>query len=223
MNMILDREKYNDKIFELIDVETQTNLLSDLKIIFSRLMFYLWEKPKIMALILKNAEIKDIKDYLANLVVNNFYENILSSTFIEENLIYVLTLLLNEEINNLLNIEQHSKFLEETCCGYLLEELRKKKDIQTFFKNIITEPIENLETNFSNLKLNFDINIIYSNYLEDIKNKIKSEKIYLNNFKEEEIEKMNEENMLLFDERCFNGKYISFLHKKSFDKFVKKK
>ena len=163
MNMILDREKYNDKIFELIDVETQTNLLSDLKIIFSRLMFYLWEKPKIMALILKNAEIKDIKDYLANLVVNNFYENILSSTFIEENLIYVLTLLLNEEINNLLNIEQHSKFLEETCCGYLLEELRKKKDIQTFFKNIITEPIENLETNFSNLKLNFDINIIYSN------------------------------------------------------------
>ena len=222
MNMILDREKYNDKIFELIDVETQTNLLSDLKIIFSRLMFYLWEKPKIMALILKNAEIKDIKDYLANLVVNNFYENILSSTFIEENLIYVLTLLLNEEINNLLNIEQHSKFLEETCCGYLLEELRKKKDIQTFFKNIITEPIENLETNFSNLKLNFDINIIYSNYLEDIKNKIKSEKIYLNNFKEEEIEKMNEENMLLFDERCFNGKYISFLHKKSFDKFVKK-
>ena len=201
MNMILDREKYNDKIFELIDVETQTNLLSDLKIIFSRLMFYLWEKPKIMALILKNAEIKDIKDYLANLVVNNFYENILSSTFIEENLIYVLTLLLNEEINNLLNIEQHSKFLEETCCGYLLEELRKKKDIQTFFKNIITEPIENLETNFSNLKLNFDINIIYSNYLEDIKNKIKSEKIYLNNFKEEEIEKMNEENMLLFDER----------------------
>ena len=163
MNMILDREKYNDKIFELIDVETQTNLLSDLKIIFSRLMFYLWEKPKIMALILKNAEIKDIKDYLANLVVNKFYENILSSTFIEENLIYVLTLLLNEEINNLLNIEQHSKFLEETCCGYLLEELRKKKDIQTFFKNIITEPIENLETNFSNLKLNFDINIIYSN------------------------------------------------------------
>ena len=163
MNMILDREKYNDKIFELIDVETQTNLLSDLKIIFSRLMFYLWEKPKIMALILKNAEIKDIKDYLANLVVNKFYENILSSTFIEENLIYVLTLLLHEEINSLLYAEQHSLFLDDTCSGYLLEELRKKKDIQTFFKNIITEPIENLETNFSNLKLNFDINIIYSN------------------------------------------------------------
>ena len=90
-----------------------------------------------MALILQNADIKDVKNYLADFIVNNFYENILSPNFIEENLIYVLTILLNEEINSLLYVEQHVNFLDDTCCGCLLEELRKKKDIQLFFKNIL--------------------------------------------------------------------------------------
>ena len=99
MNMISNRTEQNGKIMEL--VQKSETYLEDLKFYFPNFIFYLWERPKIMAFLLKKAQISDIKNYLAPLIVNNFYENILSPNFIEENLIYVLTLLLEEEINNL--------------------------------------------------------------------------------------------------------------------------
>ena len=207
MNMISDRVKHDNKVLELVDIEDDKNILGDLKIYIPYLMFSLWEKPKIMALILQNADINDVKNYLADFIVNNFYENILSSNFIEENLIYVLTMLLNEEINSLLYVEQHVNFLDDTCCGCLVEELRKKKDIQLFFKNIINESIENLEKNFSNCKFNFNIETIYSNYLEESSNK---NKILKSNFEEKEIEKINEKNtkQIKFEKRKFYSKYM---------------
>ena len=71
-------------------VEKPELLLEDLKFYFPNFLFYLWEKPDIMAFLIQKAEISDVKNYLAPLVVNNFYENILSSNFIQENLIYIL-------------------------------------------------------------------------------------------------------------------------------------
>ena len=109
MNMVLKRKKDDDHVLEL---KEDLDLLKEYKFYFPHLLFYLWDKPKIMAFILQKAEKSDIKNYLAPLIVNNFYENILSPNFIEENLIYVLTILLNEEINNLLNIDQNKNFLD---------------------------------------------------------------------------------------------------------------
>ena len=221
MNMISDRVKHDNKVLELVDIEDDKNILGDLKIYIPYLMFSLWEKPKIMALILQNADINDVKNYLADFIVNNFYENILSSNFIEENLIYVLTMLLNEEINSLLYVEQHVNFLDDTCCGCLLEELRKKKDIQTFFKNVITESIENLEKNFSNFKFNFNIEKIYSNHKEESKNKIK---MFGSNFEEKEISKINEKSAMQIqsEKKKFYSKYMSFLNKVSLEQLVTK-
>ena len=222
MNMISDRVNQDKKILELVDINDESNILNDLKFYLPHFMFYLWENPNIMALILKNADINDVKNYLADFIVNNFYENILSSNFIEENLIYVLTLLLHGEINSLSNVEQHSLFLDNTCCGYLLEELRKKKDIQTFFKNIITESIENLEINFSNFRLDFNIEKINSNYLEEIKNQKKWENIFLKPiFQEKEKIKENNKKQNISEKRMFNLKYMTFLSKQPFEKFVK--
>ena len=225
MNMISDRIKHDNTQLELIEVKDRSNnILENLKYFFPHLMFYLWENPQKMALILQNADITDVKNYLANFIVNNFYENILSPNFIEENLIYVLTLLLHEEINSLLYAEQHSLFLDDTCSGYLLEELRKKKDIQTFFKNVITESIENLEINYSNFKFNFDIEKMNSNYLEETKNRITIENIYLrSNFKEKDIikrmDKKTEENTS--EKIMFNLKYMPLLDKQSLEKYAK--
>ena len=220
--MISDRIKHDNKILELIDIDDKSNLLSDLKFYLPHFMFFLWENPKIMTLILKNADINDVKNHLADFIVNNFYENILSPNFVEENLIYVLTMLLHEEINNLSNIEQYSIFLDDTRCGYLLEELRKKKDIQTFFKNIITESIENLEIEFSNLRLDFNIKKINDNYLEEIKNKKKYENIFLKpGLQEKEKIKDMKKIQNVSEKRKFNQKYMSFLSKQSFEKFVK--
>ena len=219
MNMISDRVKHDNTQLELIDIKDESNILCDLKLYLPHLMNSLWENPKIMALILQNADINDVKNYLADFIVNNFYENILSPNFIEENLIYVLTLLLNEEINSLLYIEQHSLFLDDTCSGCLLEELRKKKDIQTFFKNVITESIENLEINFSNYRFNFNIDEMNKNYLEETKNKKKDINNYSSwNNLEKELEK---DKALNKRRRHFNIRHMFFLNKQSLEQFAK--
>ena len=227
MNMISNR-KENGKIIELVD--NKEEFLAELNLFLPHFLFYLWEHPKIMSMLLQNAEIDDIKNYLAPLIVNNFYENILSSYFIEENLIYILTILLQEEVNNLLYIEQNITFLDETCCGYLLEELRKKKDVQIFFKHIIIDAIENLETNYSGLKLNFIIDDIYMDYSDNIKRRgaqyrIRNEDIYLNPVVDSDnVEDFNvrDRKNIQEEQNNFNKMYIPFLDNTSFEKFVNK-
>ena len=226
MNMISNRIEQKGKIMEL--VQKSEIYLEDLKFYFPNFLLYLWEKPKIMAFLLEKAEISDIKNYLAPFIVNNFYENILSPNFIEENLIYVLTLLLEEEINNLSSPSENINFLDDTRCGYLLEELRKKKDIQTFFKNVILDSIENLETNYSNMKLNFTPEDMNKSYMDSIKNKgskyrIKTEDIYLNQSEgDAEIEGINyrDRKAIQSEQIHFNMKYIPTLEKESVNKFI---
>ena len=122
MSMIAERMKKDERKFEL--VEDQSELLRDLNTYLPKLMNYLWDQPKVVAAVIKNAEIKDLKEYLAPFLANNFYENILSSYYIEDNLMYVLTMLLEDEINNLKNITQENNFLNNTPCGCILEELK---------------------------------------------------------------------------------------------------
>ena len=61
-----------------------------------------------------NSKKEDIKKNLAPLIVNNFYENILSSSYIEDYLLYVIALILKNEIDN---------------------DITQKKDFNKFLKN----------------------------------------------------------------------------------------
>lgn len=100
--------------------------LKDLNNYLPNLLTYLWENPKLVATLLSNSNITDVKEHLASLIVNNFYENILSSNYIEDNLMYVLSLMIKEEINKLENVNQPETFLDNSSCGFLLYELRRK-------------------------------------------------------------------------------------------------
>ena len=131
MNMIAERTKKDDRKFEL--VKNPGELIRDLNTYFPKLMNYLWEQPKIVSFIIQNSGNEELREHLAPFFANNFYENILSSYFIEDNLMYVLTLLLEEEINNLNDVNQYENFLDNTPCGCLLKELRKKKRYPIFF------------------------------------------------------------------------------------------
>ena len=122
-------------------------ILRDLKNYIPNLMNRLWELPKTVVSVIENASKENLKEHLAPLFANNFYENILSSYYIEDNLMYLLTLLLKDEINNLTNINQECNFLKNTPCGSILGELKRKNDIQRFFKTTILSSIENLEVN----------------------------------------------------------------------------
>ena len=124
---------------------------------------YLWDDPKIVADILKYCDIKDIKGTLANLFINNFYKNILSNNYVENNLMLVLSSLIKDEIDNLKSIDEFDKFMsDESKVGYLMNELRKNDDIKCFFKTSILNIIFDIES-MSNLNLNFDDQEIINN------------------------------------------------------------
>ena len=160
--MLSERENSpNNKKFILTK---DNDALKDLNNYLPNLLTYLWEHPKIVALLLSNSNINDIKNNLASLIINNFYENILSSNYIEDNLMYVLTLMIKTEINNLHNINEPELFLDgESPVRYLLYELRRKNDIQYFFKNVILKVIDDLEV-ISSKSFNLNIQDIVNNY-----------------------------------------------------------
>ena len=176
--MISERTGKDDREFEL--TEEHSDMLRDLNTYFPKLMNYLWEEPKIVASILKYSDIKELKEDLAPFFANNFYENILSTYYIEDNLMYLLSILLQDEINKLNDIDNCESFLKDTACGYLLEELIKKSDIQAFFKTIIFNDIENLEINYSSLRFRFKVINLRDDYIiqkrKEPKNKKKAKK-----------------------------------------------
>ena len=143
MNKISERIKKDSRTYELIEHDESLGFLNTY---LRNLMSYLWEKPEIVYVIIKNANHNDLKE-IAPLFANNFYENILSSNYTGDNLMYLLTLLLKDEISNYDNINQEINFLNNTPCGIILGELKSKKDIQEFFRTIILSSIENLEVN----------------------------------------------------------------------------
>ena len=140
MNKILGKE---NKKLELCINE---GILGGLNTYISDLMNELWDQPKIIASIIENSNIKELKIHLAPLFANNFYENILSSNSIENNLLYVFALLIDSEIKNLKDINEIDTFLEDTPCGIMLEELIKKNDIQEYLNMITKSAIETLES-----------------------------------------------------------------------------
>jgi hypothetical protein len=171
INSLLKQKCYDYELIDLKDEEGE--ILKELNIYVVKLMTYLWEQPKLVANLLSTADKNDLKENLAPLIANNFFENILSQNYIEDNLLYVLTLLLQEEINNLDNVNEYINFLNDSPCSFLLEGLKEKKDIQVFFKMIINKAVEKLESSCSNKDLHFSLGKIE----EDIKKKENKGKI----------------------------------------------
>ena len=224
MNLRLGKDT---RLLELCQKEGE--ILRDLNTYIPNLMNRLWEQPKIVVSVIEHASFDHLKNHLAPFFANNFYENILSSYYIEDNLMYVLTLLIQSEIKKLNNINQNDKFLNETPCGILLGELRRKSDIQAYFNNIIINAIENLEANNSTNKIDFEpdkmVNLFdKSNLKRDKKkdevyckypsNAANSDSISLEDGINRDKKKQQKE------QEYFNQKYIPNLDKKNLLKLI---
>ena len=215
--MISEQTLKEEREYELVE---NNELLGNLNTHIQKLTNHLWKQPRIAAIIIENADKKELKEYLAPLFVNNFYENILSTNYIEDNLIYLLTLLLRDEIFQLNNINQCEKFLKNTPCGYILEELKRRADIQTYFKTIIFNEVQKLENKYSSLKLKFKIKNLKEDYLNGIKEIEKNKKVqkkeeeyslFLPNFDKQKMEKII---------HIFNQKYSNSLDKNALQKLI---
>ena len=240
--MMSERLKIDDKKYQLVDKnEDQCRFFRELNTYIPKLLFFLWGKPKLISEILFYSDIKLVKEHLAPLIVNNFYENIISSNYIEDNLMYVIALLLKMEIDSLQTSEDSEKFLEETSCGSVLEQLRVKNDIKYFFKNIISNVIEKMEVEYSGNDINLNVKQIQEKYQktkEEIdklyKKTGKKKKILDNDFYRKMIisnvfqfndEEDNEGNFTIpkdnIDPNLFNSKYIPDMTKSELESMKK--
>ena len=162
--MIAEKEKFDNRKFKLIsEFEERHKYFKDTYIYIPKFFEFLWKDPKIVSKLLLNSNIEDIKKNLAPFFVNNFYENILSSEYIEDNLMYLITLILFEEIKDLRK-ENYNKFLEETVSGYVLDQLKNKIDIQNYFKEIIFSSIEKVEAISSFKRIKFNVKQIQEDF-----------------------------------------------------------
>ena len=92
------------------------------------------------------------------LIMNNFYENILSSNYIESELLALIERSLNYEINNLNSINDYNKFLTPSATGFLLGGLISKNDVKSYFQMILKGIFEKLEN--KNKKWDFQVTSI---------------------------------------------------------------
>ena len=154
----------------------------------------LWSYPESVFYILKNLEISDIKENLSNFIVNIFFPNKLSSDYMGNNLLYVITMLLKYEIEQLNSKSDIPSFLEKSKSAILLDKMIKMPDIQMYFRKIFFQMIEKIENCCSSKKIIFNMDII----IKELKNYIELEKKRLG----KKNKKTNEELIL---------KYINYI------------
>ena len=165
-----------DEMFKLLTEQEQHNkILGNINIYVPEFMNQLWKNPKSIATILLKADKTDIKKNLAHFIVHNLYDNISSLNHKDEQLIYIITLLLKEEIKSLKNI--NNSFFTDKRCGIILEELNKKKEVKSFFKIIILDIFKKLENTYSAEDILLDPKHIKKKLEENSKNDINCENV----------------------------------------------
>ena len=151
----LNNDNKENYIKRFVLIEKMNDHLKDLSNYIPKLLIYLWEDPIVVKNLLLHMNINDIKKNIAPFLVNNFYENILSFNYLQENFMFVLSLLLKEEISSLKSPDNLLIFLQDTPCGCLLDQLINKIDIKSYFNKILKDIIESIENKCSERKMYF--------------------------------------------------------------------
>ena len=155
------------------------------QIFISSFLNGLWNYPEAIFYILENSDTEIVKTNLSPFICHHFFCNQLSGNYIENNLLYIFSMMLKSEIDKLENINQVDTFLENTKCGFLLEELQKVPDIQIFFKKVIIKTVEKIERICSYREINFNVCEILKEF-----NKLKEEEE--SNIEENNCKNLNE-------------------------------
>ena len=192
----------------------------------------LWDRPNIVSKLIINSDKNDLKKNIAPFIANNFYENILSSNYIEDQLLYIIGLLLKDEINNKIKTKKDIEiFLEDSPCGILLEQLKLKQDVQTYFKTLIFKIVQKLEVEHSSFEIKFNVQKIEEDFKAtkeqmetELKKSKKKSKVIPADFFRRNFDEMNmESNSETTSEKSiFNVKYIPSLNKEEYKKIMDK-
>ena len=182
--MILQRLNNDERNFEFIDPnDKRDKIFGELNNYIKYIFEFLWKHPYYVAEILSLADINDVKNYLAHFFTVNFYENNLSNNKKEGQLLYIITLLLKEELNNM-NINDSNniinnvekEFLNNSPCSYIFEQLFYKNEIQSFFKTIVIDIIDELEISYPSQEIVFNPSLIRDSILLEQKERYEAKK-----------------------------------------------
>ena len=235
-NIISNKENIETKNYKfklIYNKEDQEKYLGDIYTYVPIFMNSLWENPKLVADLIIKSDIKDLKSNIAPFISNNFYENILSSNYIEDQLLYVIALVLKDEINNKIKSKNDiNKFLENSPCGILLEQLKLKQDVQTYFKTLIFKIVQKLEEKNSSFEIKFSVNKIEKDFRQtkeevesEYKKTGKKQKIIVSDFFKKSYDEFSSSKSGNIDvegndKDLFNTKYIPSLTKDEFKKIM---
>ena len=207
MNKIMKMANETKEEFELIYEENEIKkYFNGLYTLIKNLLILLWEDPKIFATFIMNTNKLNFKKNLSFWVSENFYGNELSSNYKNGHLLYMITLILKKEINDL-NFDDKSNnmdnnilnFLNNTSCSLILSQLYKKIEIKPYFKKVLFEIIQKFELIYSPQKLSLDPKLINSdiflnnNFEKECEKESKMFKYYLLSLNKEELEKFQED------------------------------
>ena len=131
----------------------------------SNLMYYFHDNNEMTLKLIEYCP-KQYYGQLANFLCNYFYVNIFSSTFLNENLLTLIYLLLEKEIDKI-NIKNENEIpnafldINDSFISYLLRCLSRKDEVKTFLENILkrilTRTAGFLNNQRDNMFLGFDL------------------------------------------------------------------
>ena len=151
-NLVDDRIKNVSNSYQIITKEADISKnLKGLLVFIKDFMEDLWNNPKSIFKILSKGSKRHVKE-LSHFIVHNFYDNIFSSNKKEDQLIYITSLLLKNEIINLNNdnpSQSISEFLNDTPTEFIVKELIHKKDVQIFFKECLVKVLKKIESKYA--------------------------------------------------------------------------
>ena len=136
-----------------------------------KLMFYFRESNELTLKLIEKCP-KENFDQLANFICNYFYVNIFSSTFLNENLLTLIYLLLDKEVDKIQNENIVTSFLDypQSFIAAALRCLSRKDEVKTYLekilKKLLTRTSGMIRNQKNNMFIGLDINKIQK-FLKD--------------------------------------------------------
>ena len=169
---LTNNDKKTKKITYVVSEKPQNELPQCFDPLY-KLMFYFRESNE-LTLKLINKCPKENLDQLANFICNYFYVNIFSSTFLNENLLTLIYLLLEKEVDKLNNENSVASFLDPSV-SFIANTLRclsRKDEVKTYLEKILKKLLTRTSGMIRNQKntmfIGLDINKI-KNFMKEKK------------------------------------------------------
>ena len=169
--------------YNLLTTENSKELLKDIYDNIFNFIFLIRNDNKLMLKIIDNCNSKDYED-LSDFLVNFCYEDTINSSFIQEDMIILIYLLIEkciikiipyyelEEIEKLNKIDLYDKYIKNNILYYIFLSLTRKADFRNYLCSILHESIIRVENLRRPLSIEYNRILYYLNNKDEEKKKL---------------------------------------------------